>query len=46
MPLSLEVAPEPGNDAVIEPPIPLNRFLLRFKLSLRSSCDSDPLLIY
>jgi hypothetical protein len=45
IPLSLEVEPEPGNDAAIEPPVPLSRFLLRFKLSLRSSCDSDPLLL-
>jgi hypothetical protein len=45
MPLTLEVEPEPGNDTAIEPPVPLNRFLLRFKLSLRSSCDSDPLLV-
>lgn len=44
MRVEIEVKPESAKDVAIEPPVPLNRLLLRFKLSLRSSSDSDPLL--
>jgi hypothetical protein len=42
--LVLAAEPKPSNDAVVERPVQLNRLLQRFKLSLRSSNDSDPLL--
>jgi hypothetical protein len=42
MPVALEVEPKPQNDIPLESSVPLNRFLLRFRLGLRSSCDSDP----
>jgi hypothetical protein len=36
--------PNPAQEVALEPSVPLNRLLRHFKLGLRSSSDSDPLL--
>jgi hypothetical protein len=45
MPVQIMAEPKPGNADRMDSSVPLHRLLLRFKLSLRSSCDSDPLLL-